>query len=70
MQMSFWGVLPEIELQQIKLRDDFIGLYMFTNFIGIRAKLRIGPHDQNIVSILVGSLLGDGYLERHGNGSR
>jgi hypothetical protein len=36
----------------------------------IRAKNRIGPHNEDIVSVMVGSLLGDGYLERHGTGSR
>jgi len=31
---------------------------------------RIGPHNINILSILIGSLLGDGTMERDGKGSR
>jgi len=29
---------------------------------------RIGPHNQDVLSVLVGSLLGDGYAERLKNG--
>lgn len=36
----------------------------------IRSLDRIGPHNINILSILIGSLLGDGTMERDGNGSR
>jgi hypothetical protein len=31
---------------------------------------RIGPHNYEVLSILIGSLLGDGHMERDGNGSR
>jgi hypothetical protein len=31
---------------------------------------RIGPHNVDILSILIGSLLGDGTMEKDGNGSR
>lgn len=31
---------------------------------------RIGPHNLNLLSILIGSLLGDGHMEKDGNGSR
>jgi hypothetical protein len=31
---------------------------------------RIGPHSYEVLSILIGSLLGDGHMERDGNGSR
>jgi hypothetical protein len=31
---------------------------------------RIGPHNKDILDFIHGSLLGDGYLELHGNGSR
>jgi hypothetical protein len=34
----------------------------------IRAIKRIGPHNEDIISVLVGSLLGDGYAERLNNG--
>ena len=62
-QMSFWGVLPEMRGYPRILVESILPLKL-------RAKERIGPHNQDIVSILVGSLLGDGYLERHGNGCR
>ena len=31
---------------------------------------RIGPHNYKILCILIGFLLGDGHMERDGNGSR
>jgi hypothetical protein len=31
---------------------------------------RIGPHNYKILCICIGSLLGDGSMERDGNGSR
>jgi ubiquinol-cytochrome c reductase cytochrome b subunit len=36
----------------------------------LRAVKRIGPHNYNILCILIGSLLGDAYAEKHGNGTR
>ena len=30
---------------------------------------RIGPHNYEVLSLLIGSLLGDGHMERDGNGS-
>jgi len=35
-----------------------------------RAKTRIGPHNFNILSLLMGSLLGDAFAEKHGEGTR
>lgn len=66
-QMSFWGA---IQLCLILLS----GIYLF-NFINLpfikgktKAKNRIGPHIEDIYSIIIGSLLGDAYAEvRHGN---
>jgi hypothetical protein len=31
---------------------------------------RIGPHNIDVLSILIGSLLGDGHMEKDGFGSR
>jgi ubiquinol-cytochrome c reductase cytochrome b subunit len=31
---------------------------------------RIGPHNIDILSIIIGSLLGDAYAEKHGLGTR
>jgi len=36
----------------------------------VRSLKRIGPHNYEILSILFGSLLGDGYAEKHGEGTR
>lgn len=36
----------------------------------VRAYKRIGPHNFNILSILIGSMLGDCFAEKHGNGTR
>lgn len=36
----------------------------------VRALKRVGPHNYEIISILFGSLLGDGYAEKHGEGTR
>jgi ubiquinol-cytochrome c reductase cytochrome b subunit len=36
----------------------------------IPASQRIGPHPNEVYSFLTGSLLGDGYAERHGDGTR
>ena len=35
-----------------------------------KSQNRIGPHNYNILCILMGSLLGDAYAEKHGNGTR
>ena len=35
-----------------------------------RATKRIGPHSFEILSILIGSLLGDASAEKHGKGTR
>lgn len=36
----------------------------------VKSELRIGPHNYNILCILIGSLLGDGSMEKRGDGSR
>ena len=43
---------------------------IFFHTISLSAKERIGPHDQDVISVLVGSLLGDGYAEKRGNSTR
>jgi ubiquinol-cytochrome c reductase cytochrome b subunit len=35
-----------------------------------KSKNRIGPHNYDILCILMGSLLGDAFAEQHGNGTR
>lgn len=36
----------------------------------LKSNQRIGPHNYEVLSILIGSLLGDAYAEKHGNGTR
>jgi hypothetical protein len=36
----------------------------------VKSLNRIGPHNINLLSILIGSLLGDGHMEKDGEGSR
>lgn len=59
LQMSIWG---EFYAQNV--------LYSLLPLIKIRSNKRIGPHNIDILSIIFGSLLGDGYGEKHGNGTR
>jgi len=40
------------------------------NTFKIPSLKRIGPHNKDIMDIVIGSLLGDGTMERDGNGSR
>ena len=36
----------------------------------VRSKKRIGPHNIDIISLIFGSMLGDSFGEKHGNGTR
>ena len=36
----------------------------------LSAKSRVGPHNQEVVSVLIGNLLGDGYAEKRKNSTR
>lgn len=54
---------------------DFYDLFLISSILPfnspkIPSLKRIGPHNHNILSILIGSLLGDGSMEKDGNGSR
>jgi ubiquinol-cytochrome c reductase cytochrome b subunit len=57
--MSYWG---------INLCPTYLYLSFFLPFI--RSNNRIGPHNMDILSILIGSMLGDSYAEKHGKGTR
>jgi hypothetical protein len=44
---------------------------MFYHINNIRAINRIGPHNEDVISVIIGSILGDGYLhKRSGEGVR
>jgi ubiquinol-cytochrome c reductase cytochrome b subunit len=62
--MSFWGELYCPTCLSIQ----FYSLPFILSHT--RNHKRIGPHDFFILSLIFGSLLGDGYAEKHGNGTR
>jgi len=68
-QMSLWG----FNEPQMNLYDE-ISVRLILPFSNqnqkIRAVKRIGPHNFDILCILIGSILGDSYAEKHGNGTR
>jgi ubiquinol-cytochrome c reductase cytochrome b subunit len=71
-QMSYWGDLSFAQ------NGDFFSYQMKPNanlplmFTSPRTRAikRIGPHNIDILSIIIGSLLGDAYAEKHGLGTR
>lgn len=68
--MSYWGIYLA---RNGKATDSFLGLdlNLIELTVGfISSKKRIGPHNKDILDFQTGSLLGDGHLELHGNGSR
>lgn len=71
--MSLWGIfLCPKWFEILNLGSNFNIYSLSLPFIipRIRSINRIGPHNYDILSILIGSLLGEGYAERHGNGTR
>jgi ubiquinol-cytochrome c reductase cytochrome b subunit len=71
--MSMWGIFlcPKwFEILNIGSNVYIYSLSLPFILPRTRAKIRIGPHNYDILSILIGSLLGDGYAERHGHGTR
>ena len=69
--MSLWGVVPKMDECLLNSLDSYTYLNVLPlKQIRCRSSKRIGPHNIDIVSIIVGSILGEGYLEKHGNGYR
>ena len=66
-QMSLWGLF---EPQMILYDETSVMLILPLSYQKLRAVKRIGPHNFDILCILIGSLLGDSYAEKHGNGTR
>lgn len=69
--MSLWGEIscPKCINSLSNLNLVSTTLLPF-NSSKIRSIKRIGPHNIEIYSIIFGSLLGDGFMEKHGEGSR
>lgn len=55
--------LPKVTIRQIHQKTKLA--FILPNFDGAK---RIGPHNWDIISVLVGSLLGDGHAEREKSG--
>lgn len=66
-QMSLWG---ELYCPTWSYNETLMMSLMPFNKPKTRAIQRIGPHDMTILSILIGSLLGDASAEKHGEGTR
>jgi ubiquinol-cytochrome c reductase cytochrome b subunit len=67
--MSFWG---ELNCPTCLSKDYEIITYSVLACILPKTKSKkiIGPHNYSILTIIFGTLLGDGYAETHGNGTR
>lgn len=68
-QMSLWGSLVP---QMVDLNNNFLILLNTLPFIKpkTRSQKKIGPHNQDVISVIIGSMLGDSYAEKHGKGTR
>lgn len=72
-QMSLWGIFMCPKWVEFLNKGSNVYIYSLTiPFLlpKTRSRKRIGPHNYEILSILIGSLLGDTYAERHGHGTR
>lgn len=77
-QMSLWGGLISCPtwfyyFQELLNIESTFNLYStILPFISpkTRSDKRIGPHNYDVLCILKGSILGDAFAERHGNGVR
>jgi ubiquinol-cytochrome c reductase cytochrome b subunit len=72
-QMSLWGKLicPTCDIHLYEENLIIYTAYLLPfNQSKIRSLKRIGPHNYDILSVIFGSLLGDGYAEKHGEGTR
>lgn len=68
-QMSLWGffVMPQMFLLYFLA---YSTLQRSTaKLVRLKGEYRIGPHNKDILSIIFGSLLGDGYAEKRNSGT-
>ena len=71
--MSLWGILfcPKwLNIFNIESNDLIFSSVLPFILPKTKSHRRIGPHNYDILCILMGSLLGDAYAEKHGNGTR
>jgi len=69
------GIISDVYLEKFFQDIEIISIVSSNGLLKIgrlRADKRIGPHNKDIISILYGSLLGDGHAEKRskGNGTR
>lgn len=79
-QMSLWGKLycALNDFSFLKIESNYLNYNFLISLNSIvylplkklKSTQRIGPHNYEIISIIIGSLLGDAYAEKHGNGTR
>jgi hypothetical protein len=79
--MSLWGELncpkcnnnlwnPNLQFMLLDISQVSVLKLVLFNSPRVRSLNRIGPHNIDILSIIFGAMLGDGYCEKHGNGAR
>lgn len=72
-QMSLWGIFfcPKwFNIFNIESNELIFSAVLPFIFPKTKSQNRIGPHNYKILCILMVSLLGDAYAEKHGNGTR
>jgi hypothetical protein len=70
--MSLWGGFVPKMLDLITNNNELLILSNINPIFKPKTKAvkKIGPHNQDILSIIIGSMLGDSYGEKHGEGTR
>lgn len=68
--MNYEQPIDYEELNNQNSRDSVSFLFSAFYIPKIPANQRVGPHSRQIYSLITGSLLADGYGERHGQGTR
>lgn len=63
-------IISQCQSIKLKLKNNKDLELLPFNTSKIRCLKRIGPHNYEILSLIFGSLLGDGYAEKHGKGTR
>lgn len=73
-QMSLWGEFyyAPNDLKLFSIESNIYNCNLILPFCSPKTKsnLRIGPHNYNVLCIIIGSLLGGASAEKHGNGTR
>ena len=69
--MSYWGNIFNSKLELCAQNKSFNKLFEYVFEIKDVKKLGfIGPHNEDVISLIYGTLLGDAYGERRGSKTR